>query len=208
MKIYGIRIYPKSVEVIRGEGAPIFIHGRVADNCSDFFYIFSPLASLWRGHVFANDFPVEYNEKGTRDDPIPQLREEFGASLLDADPASQLMLLRGDDFASWGAALHFCEGAFLPIFPEPPKFELLKQLYWGRDFRLTSDTWPNRMRAVLHMWDDIYWQLFSTERTDIDCLIRAHANDPKLEMYFVDIDREYPDPSNEELQRAVIPDES
>jgi hypothetical protein len=56
------------------------------------------------------------------------------------------------------------------------------------------------MRAVLHMWDDIYWQLFSTVRSDIDFLIQVHADDPRLDLYYVDFDKEYPDPSNEELQ--------
>ena|SRR5215469_3240411 len=198
MKIHGIRIYPQSVEVVRGFGAPIFVHGSVSDDCSDFFYTFRPLASLWRGHLFAKDF-TRYGE-----DPMPGLREQFGSSLLAADVKSQLMLLRGDDFAKWGASLDFCEGALLPIFPEPPAFELLNRLFWGRDFRLTSDTWPAGMRAVLHMWDDIYWQYFTTDRPDLDILMQAHAGDPKLEMFFVDLDREYPDPSNQELQPAVL----
>jgi hypothetical protein len=52
------------------------------------------------------------------------------------------------------------------------------------------------------MWDDIYWQLFTTDPADLDILIQAHTSDPKLKMYFVDLDREFPDPSNEELQPA------
>jgi hypothetical protein len=58
------------------------------------------------------------------------------------------------------------------------------------------------------MWDDIYWQLFTTERSDLDALMRAHTGDPKLEMYFVDLDREYPDPSNQQLQLATVSDEA
>jgi hypothetical protein len=207
MKIHGIRIYPQSVEVVRGVGAPIFVHGSVSDDYSDFFYAFRPLAALWRGHVFANDFAVGYDERGRREDPMPGLREQFGSSLLGADIDSQLLLLRGDDFEHWGKSMYFCEGAFLPIFRETPSFELLKRLYWGRDFRLTSDTWPSQMRGVLHMWDDIYWQLFTTERSDLDALMRAHTGDPKLEMYFVDLDREFPNPSNQQLQLATLADE-
>ncbi len=207
MKIHGLRIYPQSVKIIQGVGAPIFVHGRVSNHCSDFFYIFRPLASLWRGHLFANEFGVSLNENGTLDDPIPQLRERFGSSLFATDLDSQLMLLRGDDFAAWGASLYSSEGAFLPIFKETPTFTLLKRLYWSRDFRLTSDTWPSQMRAVLHMWDDVYWQLFTTNREDLDVLIRVHTGDPKLKMYSVDFDREYPDPSNNELQVAKLSDE-
>ena len=208
MKIHGLRIYPQSVEVIRGDGPPIFVHGRVNEDCADFFYAFRSLASAWRGHFFANDFGVSYDERMKLEDPMPGLREQFGSSLVAADLASQVLLLRGDDFEHWGASMYFCEGAFLPIFREQPSFDLLKRLYWGRDFRLTSETWPGQMRAVLHMWDDIYWQLFTTERADIDALLRVHVGDPKLKMYFVDFDREYPDPSNQELQLATISSET
>ena len=103
-----------------------------------------------------------------------------------------------------GALLNFDEGALLPIFREPPTFRFLKRLYWGRNFRLTSETWPRQMRALLHMWDDIYWQLFTTESADLDHLLRAHAGDSKLKMYFVDLDREYPDPSNQPLRPAAF----
>ncbi len=47
-------------------------------------------------------------------------------------------------------------------------------------------------------------QLFTTESADLDILIRAHGGDPKVKMYRVDFDREYPDPSNQELQVAVM----
>lgn len=206
MKIHGIRIYPQSVKVERGIGAPTFVHGRVSDDCSDFFYTFRPLASLWRGHFIANDFAVSFDEHCVREDPIPGLREQFGASLVAADIESQILLLRGDDFGGWGASMYFCQGAFLPVFRHSPGIDVLKRLYWDRNFRLTSESWPGEMRAVLHMWDDIYWQLFTTKRSDIDVLMRAHAGDPKLKMYFVDFDREYPDPSNQQLQPALLSD--
>ncbi len=117
------------------------------------------------------------------------------------------MLLRGDDFESWARVVYFAGGAFLPVFRETPPFDALKRLFWG-GFRLTSDTWPSHMRAVLHMWDDIYWQLFTTERSDLDVLIQAHRGDAKLKMYFVDLDVEYPEPSGGTLQSATSADES
>ena len=207
MKIHGVRIYPQSVETAQGKGAPIFIHGRVSKDCSDFFYIFRSVADLWRGHFFANEFAVSYDEKMRLEDPMPELRETYGTSLVTADVNSQLLLLKGDDFERWGASMHFCEGALLPIFSEPPKFELLQKIYWGRDFRLSSKSWPTHMRGLLHMWDDIYWQYFSTERSDIDALLRKHADDSKLKLYLVDLDEEFPNPSNKEL-RAALPNKS
>ena len=210
MKIHGLRVYPQSVEVVRGHHAPIFVHGSVSEDCSDFFYTFRPLAAaaVWQGHFFANHFDPGFDERGRPVDPMPGLRQQFGSSFVSADVDTQWMVLRGDDFARWGASLRFCEAAFLPIFREPPAFGLLDRLFWSPDFRLTSDTWPSGMRALLHMWDDIYWQLFTTERSDLDLLIRAHAGDPKLKMYFVDFDREFPDPSNQDLVPATIRDET
>lgn len=207
MKIYGLRFYLPSPRVIRGDGAPIFIHRGLREDCEDFFSIFRPLAAGWHGHVFAQTFGVSYGAQG-REDPMPDLRGQFGSSLIDADVDSQLMLLRGEDFSRWGASMHFCEGAFLPVFRRRPTFELLKRLYWDHEFRLTSETWPGDLTAVLHMWDDIYWQIFTTERTDIDVLLRAHTGDPTLKTYWVDLDREYPDPSNEELLPATYDNNS
>jgi hypothetical protein len=203
LKIHGIRIYPQSVEIVPGEGAPIYVHGSVSEDCSDFFYTFRPLASSWCGHLFAKDSALRVSS-----DNLPRLRKIFGSSLVAADIKTQLLVLKGDDFEQWGSSMDFCEGAFLPVFREQPSFDLLNDLFWSRDFKLTSETWPAGMRAVLHLWDDIYWQLFTTGRSDIETLLQAHAGDPKLKMYFVDLDREYPDPSNQELQPATLPGES
>jgi hypothetical protein len=180
MKIHGLRIYR-----------------------NDLLGIFRPVAAAWCGHIFANDFGVNINADGTLGDPLPALGNQYGPALVATDVTRQLVLLRGDDFCRWGASLSYNEGALLPIFRDAPPFELLSRLYWGRDFRLTPDTWPNNMRALLQMWDGAYWQIFTTERSDIDALIRAHAGDQKFMMYFVDLDREYPDPSNQEFEIAV-----
>ena len=200
-KIHGIRIYPQSLEIEAGEDAAILVHGSVSEECSDFFYIFRPIAALWQGHFFANSFTAHYAEKGLVN-PLPGLKKEFGPSFVAADVPGQLVIFRGDGFEGWGAPMYFFEGAFLPVFRERPSFELLKGIYWSQDTDLSSATWPEGMRALLHMWDDIYWELYSTERADIEALLRAHARDPKLKIYFVDFDREFPDPSGGELQAA------
>ena len=58
MKIHGIRIYLQSVAVVRGDGAPIFIHRRASEYYSDFYHMFRPLASVWRRQLFAIEFGV------------------------------------------------------------------------------------------------------------------------------------------------------
>lgn len=200
--IHGVRVYPDSVETVPGEGGPIYVHGRVSEDCSDFFYIFRPLAELWRGHYFAKEFPLTYGENGL-EDPIPGLRDAYGQSLVTADIKTQMAILKGDDFLEWGAAYYAVEGALLPIFSSVPSFDVLKELFWNRTFRLTPGTWPETCRAMLHMWDDMYWQLFTTVRGDVEQLVAAHSADPRLSLYFVDLEKEYPDPSNLALEPAT-----
>jgi hypothetical protein len=202
MKIHGVRIYPQSVRKNVDSSTPIYVHDSVSSSCSDFFYTFRPIASLWKDCFLAMDFPIGYNDRGELEDPIPSLRQRFGSSLVTVDARSGLALLRGGGFEEWGSSLHFYESAFLPIFDRIPAFELLNHLYWSRDYRLTSENWPNDLRAVLHMWDDVYWQLFTPAQPSVEKLIQTHFKDPKLKMYSVDFDQEFPDPSNQELQIA------
>lgn len=200
MKIHGIRLYPQTMRTVRGvDGAPILIHGRLCDGLSDFMYIFGNLAPLWMDHIFASSFGVTIGE-----DPMPDLRYQFGPSLIDAELDGQLMFLSGDDFPSW-AGRYPGQCGYLLIFRGLPTFDLARRIFWDSEFRLTSGTWPEDLRAVLHCWDDIYWQLFSADGTDVDALINAHEGDPRLKMFLVELDREYPDPSNEELQPARAP---
>jgi len=202
MKIHGVRIYPKSVKTVPGRGAPMFVHGSLAEDRSDFDYIFRPLAGCWRNHFFVRDFAVSYANGGITD-PIPGLRNSHGPDFYDADLKTQLLMICAEGFATWAPTFHSCEGAFLPLFREAPSFELLGRLFWDRDFVLSSDTWPSGMRSLLHNWDDMFWQLFSIENADIDLLIRSHSTDSKLKMFVVDLDREFPEPSNEDLAPAT-----
>ena len=134
---------------------------------------------------------------------MPGLRRTYGSALIAADVRRQLVLLRGSEFEQWASAVSAGEGALLPMVREPTTFDLVKRLYGDHAFRLTSATWPPEMRGLLHMWDCVYWQLFATVRSDVTAVVRAHAGDPKARMCFVDLDREYPDPSNEDLQPAT-----
>ena len=206
MIIRGLRIYPQTVEVKDAAGVPMYIHSHLSEDVSDLWYIFHPLVPALGGHVVADDFPLTLDASGY-EDPKPTLRERFGASLVAADVKTQIMLLRGDGFEQWAPDVHFTQGAFLPVFRAEPPFALLKRMFWEPgNFGMTSTTWPTEMRAAIHMWDDMYWQLFTTHRSDVDLLIRAHHGDPKLKLYFVDLDLEYPNPTGEELRPATLAD--
>jgi hypothetical protein len=196
--IHGIRIYLKSVKLHRSrDNTPIYVHGRLSDQWSDLYYIFRPLAERWRGHFLTTDFGIMIGDDCRVVDPLPSLAEQFGKGLLEADVKTQLAILSGDEFPQWGPGCR--DAALLPVFVVRPKIEVARDLFWSQTFRLTTRTWPREMRSLLHCWDDIYWQFFSTDRADIDLLIEAHAGDPMLDLYFSDLDREYPNPSNQKL---------
>jgi hypothetical protein len=125
------------------------------------------------------------------------LKERFGAALKDADVRTQLMLLEGDKFDEW--APKFADAGLFVLYERAPQFHHVKELVWSRSFHLSEGNWPKGMTSLVHLWDDIYWQFFTTNPADIDVLIQAHREDPRLHMYFVDIDAEYPDPSNKPL---------
>ena len=199
MKIHGVRIYINCQTVLAVD-APMYIHDSLCHECNDFYFLFHPMAERWRGLLMADTFSATSNQQGGKEDPTPRLREQFGASLVAADLNTQFMLLQGDNFLQWAPTMTYCEGAFLPIFQEAPGFDVLYELFQN----LTSATWPARMKALVHMWDDAYWQFFSPDPSEIEFLIQAHARQKrKLEMYYVDFDREYPDPSNEDLKPVL-----
>jgi hypothetical protein len=78
MKIHGVRIYPKSVSRVKGHGAPIFVHGSVDERITDFYYIFGPLAPLWRKHTVAHAIGITLDPAGKKiEDPEPELRKAF-----------------------------------------------------------------------------------------------------------------------------------
>ena len=203
MDIFGIRLYPQTLRISKGVGAPILVHHPVTKDFSDFYYIFRPFETAWDSCCFAVDFAARLNEDGTIDDPAPKLREQYGSSLIAADNESQVAIVGSNGFFLQSRHRRFCEGAFLPVFDEVPTFEFLKQLFWGRDFKLTPTTWPQNLRCLVHMWDDVYWQLFSRDPVDMDMLIKSHCADPRLKMYHVDLDREFPNPSNEALREVI-----
>lgn len=205
MLVHGLRLYPQTVQIVRGVDAPIYLHGRLAEAASDFWTIFHPIVPMLQGRIAVASFGVAYDENFEMEDPWPALREQFGASLLDATLDGQLMLLDGDGFVDWG--LHHADVCgCLPIFDQRPDHDLARRVYWDHQAPLSSANWPAELRAIIHNWDDIYWQIFSTDPSDIATLIRAHAHDARLKLFRVELDREYPDPSNRPLDAASLDD--
>ncbi|MDJ0847384.1 MAG: hypothetical protein QNK04_03280 [Myxococcota bacterium] len=203
-EIRGVRIQPDSTQVGQVAGAPIFFHGRVSEDCSDFWYIFRCMVPVFDGLLVADEFSGGLDESGNRVEQRPLLEARYGRHLAACDEQHQLMLLRGSGFMSWGRSRDFCQGAFLPVFDEAPSSDTLHQLFRGSDAEIRSGAWPDPMRALIHMWDDIYWEYYSREPSDIDRLLLAHQDDRNLTLHGVDIREDYPNPRDVELPAARL----
>ena len=205
-EIRGLRIQPDSTMV--GQGAvPMLFHGNVSEDCSDFWYIFRCMVPVFDGLLFADSLGVvyEYDESGNRVEQRALLGARYGRHVAACDEQRQLILLQGSGFMSWGMDRRFCQGAFVPLFGEAPSFDTVDELFRGSDEAIRSGAWPDEMRALMYMWDDIYWEYYTREPSDIDRLLLAHQDDRNLKLYRVDIGEDYPNPREVELPVARLP---
>jgi hypothetical protein len=202
--IHGIRIYPNTLKLEPGEGgSPILIHGQISKRYNDLSYLFLPVSEIWKNVYMARDFGTQYDESGRMADPIPELKTRYGSALVQAYVKPQIAILNGNAFSAWSLEENIYEGAFIPIFSEMPDEKMVSKLFWDNEFKLTSRTWPTELLSFIHMWDDVFWQYFSRDKSEIDLLIEEHLKRKKMRMFHVDLNREYPDPSADELKEIT-----
>jgi hypothetical protein len=199
-QIYGIRFYPQTVKIVQGIGAPICLHDRLAERTSDIHYIFRPLGEFLRSKFITDDFCVCYDERGILEDPVPGLKERYAQNLVGWDLKRQIVFLDGSAFDVWGPNVYSCEGAFHQVFEKGILGGAVGEIHELDDALADfQDAWPDGLCSIIHMWDDIYWQYFTVDHSEIDLLVEAHRRDTRLKMFEVDVRKEYPDPSNEDL---------
>lgn len=201
MKIPGIRFYPQTVEVDTSGPSPIFLHDCLDEKKTDFECIFYPLWEYLQKKVVVWDFCLTIGE-----DPVPDLKRQFGDALLDLDLKGQLLFLNGSFISSWASEVRVYEGAFLTVFGKVPDHKLAQKLFWDDGFKLGTKNWPSELLVVIEMWDDIFWQIFSPDDAVLKHLALAHAENDRIKMYHVNIDDDSPDPRNEKLNRVKIGD--
>lgn len=197
MKVPGIRFYPQTVEVDNSGTAPMFIHDHLDEEKSDFHCIFHPIWEYMQEKVIAWDFCVTYGEN-----PIPELKEQFGDALIEVDLRNQILFLNGSFIESWASEVRVFEGAYFTVFNSVPNYELTKKLFWGRNFKLATKNWPDELLLVIEMWDDIFWQIFTKDIAVLKNIAIAHDKNAKIKMYHVNIDDDSPDPRNVKLKQV------
>jgi hypothetical protein len=192
----------KSVTVSAPYGNPIHVHRRLDQTRSDFTYIFSPIFPSLCGCYTVEGFGVTLGESGI-DYHEEQLRERFGASLARIARKEQYVLLRTDKIRDWSDSIEGFEGGFYPIFSRRPIASEIKAVYGASTVKLKARNISRDIRAVIDNWDGIYWQYFSRTAGDLEALISHHLRDPMLDIFYVEFDEEFPDPSNKPLRRVA-----
>lgn len=200
MRVYGIRVCPQSWLLPQSEGES------EGENTTDFWYIFKHLAPRWPDCYFAAGFETVSTNRSGIEDPIQALRERYGPDFLAANLQRQTLLLRWAAFELWAVSKLSNEGFAVDVFKGPLSSGDADRLFRPNGLRSISGHWRPNQQAIIHCWDDIYWQMFTTDRSAINELIRIHDGDAKLKLYAVDFAHEFPEPSNRELQPAKILD--
>jgi len=202
MIIHGVRFYPQTVSTTTTPAGKILFHGRLSKKYSDLYYIFRPLTAAW-ADLILEIHCARLSESGDDAQAPERLHERFGAELEELDFERRTAFVRGSSFPAWAPNAHSIQADLIRIFDRVPSPQCRKRLD-SAAFRLRPSKWPKELRAVIQMWDDIYWQLFTPVESYIETLISSHSNDPLLKAYHVDLTDEFPEPGDKKLRPVCV----
>ena len=202
MTIHGVRFYPQTVSTTSMSAGKILFHRRISKKYSDLYYIFRPLTAAW-ADLILEIHCARLGESGDDARAPKRLHERFGAELEELDFERRTAFVRGSSFPAWAPNAHSIQAEFIRIFDRVPSPQSRKRLD-SPHFKLKPSKWPKELRAVIHMWDDIYWQLFTPDPSYIHTLISRHSNDPLLKAYHVDLNDDFPEPGDKKLRPVCV----
>jgi len=200
---FGLRFYRSSVKKTVVEGVLIYRHGRIRNDRADFDLIFRCLYPLWADRFLLKDYRVFDEAEGVR------LRLEHGQSLVWANGKSSLLVFSASVLESLGPRMEEGEGNLLLIYDSPPPETMTFADSWNFSPRRKPNRkhprnrWREGLHCVIHNWDGIYWELFTVDEQECVRLLDEHRDNRALTPYWVDFDKDFPDPRNHvELERA------
>jgi len=189
----GLRFYNQAIEEQNWSGAAAFIHHPLTGNHSDFSYLFNGVLPLLNGGwIFPRDMVWSCDDYDSEAvvKTIGQLEQFPGA--LSSDRLGELANHVDDD---WNTVF---------VHHNPKKADALqsrKQLNRsGSDYGVLQNMIESGEVTLMHSWDGVFWQIFSSHPGVISQLIKQHCDDKKLAVYCVNFAMEYPNPSNQKLQ--------
>jgi hypothetical protein len=191
----GLRFYRSSVRQTRGNGVPILVHGQIEPGRSDFDVIFRCLYPRWKPLCILSEH-WRFEPEQRRD----MLRHVRGGMIW-ANGDTSLILHHARVLERRGRSMQEFEGNTLLLYAEPPP----ETLSWEEYLCIAGHgerSYPAAIRTVLHNFDGIYWEIYSTDPSDLDLLISEHRGNDALQMFRVEFGADFPTPGNRSLQRA------
>jgi hypothetical protein len=174
---------------------PIFVHGQIEAGRSDFDVIFRCLYERWKNlYVLSEHWRFD---AGSRQETLRHIR----AGLVWANGETSLVLHRAKVLARRGRRMQEFEGNTLFLFAEPPLDALAWDEYLAM-FGYGGRSYPSGMIGVLHNFDGIYWEYYSSDQTELDRLLLQHRQSKSLQIYQVEFGADFPTPRNVSLAGA------
>jgi hypothetical protein len=198
--VAGLRFYRKSVCVESNRGTPVFRHGSIESGRSDFDLIFRCLYPRWIRKVFVDPYC------SGDDEYISELKGKFGDKLLWATPATSVRAFRATALDSLGFGIPEFDSCELLVYNIQPNASLTFEELAIPQYADGRNEWRDGLHCVLHNFDGVYWELFSTDQGDYRKLLETHSQNGALTMYWVDFQADYPTPRNFELRPAILQD--
>lgn len=185
--IHGIRIYPQTVTEHNSGGVSLYTHVPLDDQKSEFECIFYPLWDYLDGKIVALDF---YSMIGQ--DPLPELKEKYGNAIKRVDEENHVVFLDGSLVSLWAHSVLVSEFASLAVFKKCPEGSLTQSLFRSLHFKLSSANWPDSLLLAIHMWEDVYWQIFAPEGNVLNDMVKGlSVQGDCFEIYETNLENEY-----------------
>jgi hypothetical protein len=191
----GIRFYQSSLTVDNSGSEPIFIHpGQIDRRKSNFDYIFRPIYPRLADLLYAE----EKNDWSIRcDDRVLVLYEKqtiFSIENWQIMPGAVIERFGKFILDDWNTLVFFEPDTNYESIGNITSCILSQQ---PDQFTLNDST-----QLCIQNWDGIYWQIFDKNPTTIDILRDHHSSNSQLELYLVNYEQEFPDPSDLPLERV------
>jgi hypothetical protein len=199
MPVLGIRFYPTSFSVESGIGAPIFVHGTVDHNRSDFDLIFEPLYSDWEGSLFLDqDGIIRISDSELSEEEEDGLTAEMESYIHEERKNSnehiKSKLVNSSVFRRFGRYVYEFEGAgfcLLRIGTTLEKAIEIERYVWSRE---SLDDLPSEAICLIQNWDGVFWQIFTKDPNLLQRLCDTHCNNASLPAYWVELSKDFPIP--------------
>jgi hypothetical protein len=194
----GIRFYPSSISVDPNGGTPIFMHGTIQEKRSDFDFIFEPLYPLWKDFVFLDNsglFHI-YDSDLTREeeDRLCEKRDSYVIRREKDHFGNTLELMACSVFGEFGKYVYEFEGAGFCVLEPGISIECalrIEKEVWGLR---TLQELPQGVICLLHNWDGVFWQIFSTDLKYLNILQAVHGGSKVVPAYWVELSEDFPNP--------------